>query len=427
MQTAQIKEIVPKSKVDAELEIPGSKSYTNRALMIAALAEGPSRLEKFLSSDDTDHMMRALSKFGVGIELADGAVLVTPAQRLSYSGNIFVGDAGTAMRFLTGFCCLNSGEVALLGDEKMHQRPIEDLVSALKPLINGSIEAIGENSKGEKCPPVMIKSNWFKGGRTTLKGDTSSQYLSSILMIAPYASSDVEIKVVNELTSKPYVDMTIDIIQQFRVNVERDGYERFFVKAGQRYHGRDYQIEGDASSASYFFAAAAITGGRVKVGNVNPNSVQGDMRFVDVLERMGCTITRGKDYVEVVGPQQLQPVDEVDMNSMPDTVQTLAVLAATAQGITVIRGIGNLKEKETDRIKALEAELAKVGIIAVATENSLTIHGGTPHGAAIAAYGDHRMAMSFSVLGLRVPEISILDPSCVSKSLPTFYQLFDRL
>lgn len=427
MQAVQIKEILPKSKVDAELEIPGSKSYTNRALLIAALAEGPSGLEKFLSSEDTEYMMAALKKFGAGIEQAEGSLLITPAQRLNYSGDIFVGNAGTAMRFLAGFCCLNSGEVTLLGDERMRQRPIGDLVSALKPLIKGSIEAVGENVKGEKCPPVMIKSDWFKGGRTTLKGDTSSQYLSSILMVAPCASSDVEVRIATELTSKPYVDMTIDIMRQFRVNVEREGYETFLVKAGQKYHGRDYQIEGDASSASYFFAAAAITGGRVKVGNVNPNSVQGDMRFVDVLERMGCTITRGKDYVEVVGPETLQPPGEVDMNSMPDTAQTLAILAAVTKGTTVIKGIGNLREKETDRIKALETELAKVGITAVATENSLTIHGGTPHGAAIATFDDHRTAMSFSVLGLKVPGISILDPSCISKSFPTFYEMFEKL
>lgn len=421
------KEIQLKSKINAEVEIPGSKSYTNRALIIATLANESSKLTNASLSDDARSMIDGLQMFGVEIKEDGTTLLVTPPEKLHYDGEIDVGGAGTTMRFLTGFCSLGFGNVKLVGDDVMHTRPIDDLVESLHNLIGGSIKAESINANGRGCPPVSINSNGLVGGTTNLKGDTSSQYLTSILMVSPYASKDVEIQIIGDLTSKPYADITIDVMKQFGINVERKEYKRFFVGAGQKYAGRPYQIEFDASNSSYFLAAAAITGGRVKVRNINPYSVQGDIHFPDLLDKMGCKVNWGSDYVEVTGPEKLRAIEEINMNSMQDTVQTLAVLAAVAEGTTVITGIGNLRVKETERIEALEAGLAGVGIRTESTEDSLTIYGGKPHGAQIETRGDHRMAMSFSDLGLKIPGIIIDDPDCVSKSYPTFYKDFDRL
>lgn len=420
------KEINPKLKINAEVEIPGSKSYTNRALLISALADGNSELSNVLFSDDTKFMIEALKKFGVAIERRGKTLEIKPKKNLYYDGKIFVGNAGTAMRFLTGFCALGFGAVELCGSERMNQRPIGDLVSALNNLIEGVIETKSINAAGERCPPVLIKSKKFNGGKTRLKGNTSSQYLSSILMVAPYAENDTEIETTGELTSKPYADMTIDIMGEFGVEVKNNDYKNFFVKAGQKYKGRNYRIECDASNISYFIAAAAISAGRVKVKNINPYSIQGDIHFLDLLEKMGCKIFKGEYFIEAVGPQKLKSI-EADMNAMPDTAQTLAVLASVADGTTKIYGIGNLREKETDRINALEAELGKVGIKTESTKDSLTVYGGNPHKAEIETYNDHRMAMSFSVLGLKIPGIKIKSPGCVSKSFPEFYEIFDGL
>lgn len=420
------KEIKTIEHLDVEIEIPGSKSYSNRALVIAALAKGKSRLENILFSEDTDVMIKALKSFGAKIEGKGNIIELTPAKKMSFDGRVFVAGAGTTTRFLTALCCLGIGKVELYGIERMHQRPIEDLVEALKPLIEGNVNAKTVNAEGKKCPPVEINSKALKGGKISLRGDTSSQYLSAILMVAPYAQKDIEIEIIGELTSKSYVDITIDIMASFGVAVENHEYKKFIVKAGQQYRGRDYHIESDASTASYFLAAAAIAGGTVKVKNVNPNSVQGDIHFIDVLENMGCQVEKGTNFLEVTGPKKLKAL-KVDMNKMPDTVQTLAVLAAVAEGKTVITNIGNLRVKETDRINAVETELNKVGIKAESTEDSLTIQGGQPHGALINTYNDHRMAMSFAVLGLKVPGIKIENPECVSKSFPNFFEKLEEL
>ncbi len=422
----EVRAIQLRDKIDAELTIPGSKSYANRALIIAALTGGTTELTKVPTCDDTKYMIKALKLLGVRVdEVSSNHLKLTPPENLHYDGELFVGGAGTTMRFLTSLCCLGVGNILLSGNERMCQRPIEDLLEALEPNIDGTIEAQNKAKNGERCPPLKIKSNGLKGGEINLKGDTSSQYLTSILLSAPYANSPVSIKIVGDLTSKSYADITIDVMKQFGVIVENKKYLEFTVPK-QNYTAREYEIESDASGVSYFLAAAAITGGRIKINGVNPNSAQGDIRFIDLLEKMGCKIEKGKDFLYLEGPEKLKGI-EADMNSMPDTAQTLAVIAALAEGETKIIGIGNLRVKETDRIAAIKNELGKVGIESEAGEDFIIIKGGSPKGAQIATYDDHRMAMSFSVLGLVVPKIKIENPECVSKSFPEFYELFDNL
>ncbi len=422
----QAKEIKPLDNIDTGIKIPGSKSYSNRALVVAALAKGETTLENLLDCEDTQVMIEALKKMGIQVEKQKKAIVINPIEKLRYDGEIFVAGAGTTTRFLTALCVLGVGKIKLHGIERMHQRPIEDLVEALKPIIDGNIEAETVNAQGKKCPPVLIDSKALKGGKTSLKGNTSSQYLSALLMVSPRAESNVEIEILGELTSKPYVDITLDVMKQFGVEVDNQDYKKFVVKTGQNYQGRSYRVESDASSMSYFLAAAAITGGKIKIDGANSKSVQGDIHFIDVLEMMGCKIEKGEDFLEIQGPEKLKAI-EVDLNNMPDTAQTLAVLAAVADGTTKITGIATLKVKETDRIKALETELGKVGIKAEAGTDSLIIHGGQPSGTTIATYNDHRMAMSFSVLGLKVSGIKIENPECVSKSFPNFFEKLEGL
>jgi 3-phosphoshikimate 1-carboxyvinyltransferase len=328
---------------------------------------------------------------------------------------IFLGNSGTAMRFLTTFAGLAPGRTVLNGDERMNERPIQDLLDGLRGL---GVKAYSRYDTGS--PPVVIEGGTIIGGKTTLRGGKSSQYLTSIMLCAPYAERDIEIDVVDELTSRPYIDMTIDIMREFDVHVEKDGYKRFIIRRGQRYHHREYSIEGDASNASYFFAAAAVTGGRVKVTNLNPFSAQGDIHLLDILEKIGCKVIRDNDYIEVIGGK-LKGIT-VDMNSMPDMVQTLAVISLFAEGETRITNISNLRIKETDRIKALSAELIKVGGIVEELEDGISIIPSSLHGAEIKTYNDHRMAMSFSIIGLKVPGIKIDNPECVSKSFPDFFE-----
>ncbi len=409
-------EIKPIDNLNATIIAPSSKSYTNRSLIIVALAEGKSKIKNPLVSDDTRHMINALSDFGVMVK-KDNTLIVegTNGRIKSPQKEIFLGNSGTAMRFLTTFAALAPGRTVLNGNERMRERPIQDLLDGLRGI---GVKAYSKYDTG--CPPVVIEGETMIGGRTTLRGDKSSQYFTSIMLCAPYAERDIEIDVIGELTSKPYIDMTIDMMKEFGVDVEKDGYKRFTIRRGQRYHHREYRIEGDASNASYFFAAAAVTGGRVKVTNLNPSSAQGDIRFLDILEKMGCKVIRGKDHIEVIGGK-LKGIT-IDMNSMPDMVQTLAVISLFAEGKTEITNISNLRIKETDRIKALSAELAKAGGLVEESEDGISIIPSSLHGTEVKTYDDHRMAMSFSIIGLKVPGIKIRNPECVSKSFPDFFE-----
>jgi 3-phosphoshikimate 1-carboxyvinyltransferase len=409
-------EIQPVEKVSDTVTVPGSKSYTNRALLIAALADGVSRLEKPLVSDDTKFMIRALKGFGIKVEEEPNAFIVSgkAGKLVTPKEDIFVGNAGTAMRFLTTFAALVKGKVHLDGDERMRERPLADLLVCLGQM---GVKAIPVYHNG--CPPIDIEGEGVPGGEVTLLGNKSSQYLTSLLLSAPYFNSDTSILIEGDLTSKSYADITLDIMQTFGVTAENDSYQKFSVQAGQIYKSQTYKVEGDWSSASYFLAAAAVTGGDITLSGVNPDSVQGDAQFPAVLEKMGCKVKKTADSLQLIG-SSLKGIT-INMNNMPDAVQTLAVIALFAKGETVIEGIGNLRIKETNRIEALANELGRLGAEVEAGEDFLIIKPGEYQGAEIETYNDHRMAMSFAVAGLKIPGVKIKNPKCVEKSFPDFF------
>lgn len=415
-------EITPLAHCDSVITIPGSKSYTHRALIISALAEGESVLINALQSEDTAYTIQGLEKLGVQVFWKGNLLHVQGEGGRLKAGEerIFAGNSGTSMRFLTALAALKNGCTLLDGSERMRNRPIEDLLEGLRAL---GVRAYSKEGNG--CPPVVIESQDLKGGTAKIRGEESSQFLSGILMVAPYACRDVLVEVMGNLASKPYVDITRHVMSAFGVEVQSEGYHSFFVRSGQRYLPQVYRIEGDASHASYFFSAAAMTQGKVRVENFYPNSVQGDAGFLNILERMGCDVLRGDGWAEVRG-KELQRI-EIEMNAMPDLVPTLAVTAAFAKGKTIIQNIGHLRFKESDRIRALAGELVKMGIRVEEGEGYLKIEGGRPHGAEIETYNDHRIAMSFAVAGLAVPGIKIQGEQCVDKSFPGYWETLQRL
>ena len=410
--------------LNATVRVPGSKSLTNRALLIAALANGTTRLTNTLFSDDSRYFANALRTLGFEIQLNDTKQEMTvtglggkiPASK----AEIFIGNSGTSIRFLSAFLTLGSGEYVLDGEPRMRERPMGDLVDALKQL--------GANLSTENnCPPVQIDASGLSGGRTTIAGNISSQFLSALLMVAPYAQSDIEISLSTELNSKPYVDMTIAIMKEFGVEIEREGYERFFIHPSRYTPLSTYAIESDASAASYFFAAPAICGGTVRVENISRNSVQGDIAFLDVLSQMGCDVVEGDTYIDVTGASSLQGVD-VDMRDIPDTAQTLAAIAPFADSPTRIRGIASARVKETDRISATCTELKRLGVQVEEHEDGMTIYPCKMFKpSSVQTYNDHRMAMSFALIGLRFDGVTIENPSCVSKTFPNYFDVLESL
>jgi 3-phosphoshikimate 1-carboxyvinyltransferase len=406
--------------IDAIVSVPGSKSLTNRALVVASLAEGKSRLSNVLHSDDTRYMMSHLRTLGVALQATDDEVEIE-----GLGGNfhpvqaaLFCGNAGTTVRFLTAFCALVPGAQVVTGDRRMQTRPIRDLVDALTALGVG-IECVNG------CPPVTVKSAVLPGGRVQVQANLSSQYLSAILMVAPYAQQPIGIEAAGAMVSETYIELTLEVMAAFGVAVDRPDQRHFHIPQ-QRYQGRHFAIEGDATSAGYWWALAALTASRVTVKNIQPSSHQGDIELLPILERMGCAITR-QQGVTVQGPGRLKSPGVVDMNRLPDGVMTLAVLAALAQGETRIVNVANLRVKESDRLAALVAELRRIGIEAEELPDGIRIRGGEPHSADIETYADHRMAMSFAMLGARVPGIRIGTPECVSKSYPTFFEELQAL
>ena len=412
--------IKTKKFVNAVIEAPSSKSYTQRALIIAALADGKSVIKSPLFSDDTNYMISALRQFGIRIEKKEDNIVVhgTNGKLKKTKNKIFVGNAGTTMRFITTFASLSEGESKITGDKRMQQRPIKDLLDALHQLGVRS-----ESNNG--FPPIKMYGSSFNGGNIKLKGDISSQYLSSILMCAPYAKNNVTINIVGNLASKPYVDITLDVMKNFGIVVKNLNYKKFIIKNSKKYKAKNYKIEGDASSASYFFAAAAIAKGKIMVKNINPNSKQGDIKFVDMLKKMGCGVKKGKGFIQVEG-HKLKGID-ADMNGMPDVVPTLAVTSLFADSTTTIRNVPNLRFKETDRLKALSFELRKIGADVEEMQDGLKIKRKRLQKAIIETYDDHRMAMSFAIAGLAINGIRIKNPACVNKSFPDFWNKFKEL
>jgi 3-phosphoshikimate 1-carboxyvinyltransferase len=421
--------MIPVSRpIDAVVPVPGSKSITNRALLIAGLAGGASTLRGMLFSDDTRYMAEALTGLGLTVETdhstelarvvgGDGAF---PRDR----ADLFVGNSGTTMRFITAALAVGNGAYRVDGVPRMRSRPIGPLLRALNQLGSDA-----RSEAGNDCPPVVMSANGLRGGRCAMDGSQSSQFFSGLLMAAPYADRDVEISVEGELVSKPYMEITAAVMDAFGVvaELDRETWRTFRVAAGQRYAGRDYRIEPDASNASYFFAAAAVTGGRVRVEGLGASSTQGDLEFVHALERMGATISISGDATEVTGPPggALRGI-EVDMNAFSDTAQTLAAIAPFADGPTTIRGIAHNRHKETDRIADLATELRRIGQRVDEHEDGLTIVPRPVTPAQIHTYDDHRMAMSFAITGLRADGIEILDPGCTAKTFPDFFARLDR-
>lgn len=412
-------EIVPTSHLAVTHAVPGSKSYTNRALTIAALANGTCTLHGALESDDTQVARAALKQLGITVEQADTTFVVhgrhgtfvDPQQPL------FLGNSGTATRFFTAMLTLTDFPCTVTGNARMQERPIADLLHALNQL-GAQVTSVHNNG----CPPVSLAGQRLQGGTATISGAISSQFLSALLMVAPYAQQDVTLLVQDTLVSVPYVDLTLDIMARFGVHVDNDAYRRFFIPGRQSYQAQEYLVEGDASSATYFWGLAALLGQQMCVTNVPSTSAQGDVRFLDVLARMGCTVSQG-EQLTVTGPAQLQPLGVIDLNALPDAAMTVAVLAAFCRGETRICNVANLRVKETDRLHALATELRKLGATVTEFADGLDINGNPEalHGADIATYDDHRMAMCFGMAGARLAGIRIQEPGCVSKTYPGYW------
>lgn len=410
--------------LSATVRVPGSKSLTNRALLIASLANGKTRLTNALFSDDSCYFARALQTLGFDVQLDESKnemIVIGQGGKIPAKyAELFIGNAGTAARFLSAFVALGRGQYILDGDSRMRERPIQDLIDALQQL---GVELKSTNG----CPPVEIFAKGLAGGKTKVAGNVSSQFLSALLMVAPYAGSPIEIEVTTELNSKPYIDMTISIMQDSGVQVERQGYKRFIIHPSFYLPLTNYQIESDASAASYFFAAPAICGGTIRVENISRTSKQGDIAFLDVLQQMGCRIEEGDHFIGISGPETLSGID-VDMRDIPDTAQTLAAIAPFASSPSRIRGIASARVKETDRVHATCTELTRLGVRVEEHEDGMTIYPCDEiRPAAIQTYNDHRMAMAFSLIGLRVPGITITNPSSVSKTFPNFFEVLDCL
>lgn len=418
-------EIIPAGQpIRASVRPPGSKSLTNRALICAALAAGDSNLTGALDSEDTQVMIASLRALGIHVDAKDEGRMLhvrgCGGKLPKREADLFVENSGTSMRFLTALATLGKGTYRLDGIARMRERPLADLSEALEQLgANIHLSPTG-------CPPVEVEANGLQGGKVKIRGDISSQFLSALMMAAPYAEADVSIEILGTLVSVPYVEMTQAVMESFGAQLEGDNEHRnITVRCDARYQGIDYSIEPDASAASYFFAAAAITGGEVIVEGLHRNSLQGDVAFCDCLAQMGCNVEYSENSIRVVGGK-LKGID-VDMNAISDTMQTLAVVALFAEGQTRIRNVAHVRHKETDRIEAVANELRKLNAEVEESQEGLLIKPGELRPAQIATYNDHRMAMSFSLAGLRQPGIEILNPQCVNKTYPNYFSDLESL
>jgi 3-phosphoshikimate 1-carboxyvinyltransferase len=416
--------IEPRGPVRGSIRPPGSKSITNRALVCAALAEGESLLMGAPESEDTDVMMKALGRLGIVVQHDPAAATVRVAgcggQLPAREADLYVANSGTTARFLTAVCALGQGTYRLDGTPRMRERPIADLLGAL-----GQLGADAVSERGNGCLPVIVRGRGLRGGWATLAGNVSSQFLSALLMAAPYADADVELTLRGDLISWPYVGTTLAVMASFGVTVRTPQPLHFVIAAPQHYQARSYAIEPDASAASYFFAAAAITRGEVTVEGLSRGGLQGDVAFCDCLRQMGCEVRNAADRITMLG-RPLRGID-ADLSAMSDTAPTLAAVALFAEGPTTIRGVAHIRHKESDRIHALATELRKLGATVDERPDGLEIIPGPLHGAEIDTYDDHRMAMSLALVGLAVPGVVIRNPACVAKTYPHFFRDLEKL
>jgi 3-phosphoshikimate 1-carboxyvinyltransferase len=427
-----MKEIIPAKSVFGIVTAPPSKAHTLRAIIIASLAKGKTVIKNGLIAEDQEYAMKAMTQFGAKINVNKDEneieIIGVDGKPFASKEDIFIGNSGLTIRFLVSIAGLAQGEeyVTLDGVERMRTgRPIQDLLDALKQL---GVEAVSINGNG--CPPIKVKSNSFEGGKTLLAGDKSSQYFSSILVAAPYAKKEVEIETVGTLSSKPYIEVTLESMKDFGVIAYHNNYKKFFIKSNQRYVGKEINIEGDFSNAAYFFAAAAIMGGEVMVRGLNRESKQGDKFFIDALEKMGCKVVWDKDTVTFTGTNSLKGIGEIEMNDYPDIVMPVAVVAAFAKGDTKITNVEHLRIKESDRLTVTVNALKQLGVDAEAGKDYLLVKGDPSrplHGAVINSQNDHRIAMSFTVAGLKVSGVSIENERAVDKSFPDFYEQIEKI
>jgi 3-phosphoshikimate 1-carboxyvinyltransferase len=422
-------EIKLAGRIEAKICAPGSKSYTQRAIIIASLAEGESRLSNILVSEDTTYLMEALSNLGASIRKTENSgaeelLIKGTAGRVAKSSSaLHLGNNGTAMRFLTTLTALGEGRYYLSGEPRLCERPVSALIEALQTL---GVDAKSEHSNG--CPPIIIHANGLEGGKVRLKDIESSQFVSSLLIAAPYARKDLELILEGNTVSAPYIEMTVEVMKRFGAEVVSESGLRYFVRNGKKYKGTYYQIEGDFSSASYFFLAAALCGGRIRVSNLNAYSKQGDRGVLDILVNLGCSILQGDNWMELQGGILRSGDLVIDMGNMPDMVPTVSVMAAFRKGRTRITNAAHLRIKESNRLEAMIHELHKIGASAEETPDGLIVDGGCElHGAEIETYNDHRIAMSFAVAGLVVPGMKIRNKECVSKSFPRFWEELDNI
>jgi 3-phosphoshikimate 1-carboxyvinyltransferase len=411
--------------VDATVRVPGSKSVTNRALIVAALSNGTTTLQNPLFSDDSYWLMSALVSLGFDVDADHAKSEVRIGGRgggiPSSEAEVYVGNAGTAARFLPPFLALGNGEYRLDGTARMRERPVEDLVEALRGL-GGEIRYAAV----EGYFPLLVSGRGLRGGTIEVAGDKSSQFLSGLLMAAPYSDKEIQLKVKGTLVSRPYIGITLGVMKAFGVSVEVDGHQGLYTVPSGIYEGRNYEIEPDASAASYFMAAAAVTGGRVMIPGLGENTSQGDMQFLDVLKQMGCEVEVATDRVVVRGPQRLRGVS-MDMNDFSDTMMTLAAIAPFAEGETEITNVEHTRHQETDRVSAVATELRRLGVTVDEQRDSLRIIPTTVKPALVRTYGDHRMAMAFAVTGLIAPGVRIADPVCVTKTFPEYFRVLESL
>lgn len=413
-------------QVTGRVTLPGSKSMTHRALVAAGLAGGGSTLRGALLCEDTELTMGGLRRLGVGVEPAGDLVRVTGAGAAIAAGGtggvLDLGNSGTSYRFMLPLAALGRGAYRLQGTPRMHGRPVGALVEALRAL-GAEVDYL----EAEGFPPVEVKARGLAGGRVRIAGDTSSQFVSALLLAGPFCKRDLEVEVTGSLVSGPYVDMTLDVMGRFGITVERRGYAFFRVQAGQTYVPRDLLVEGDVSSASYFWAAAAVTGGEIATENIDAGKTrQGDIGLLDILDAMGCDVSRGPGGVRVRGGE-LRGI-EADLSAMPDMVPTLAAVALFARGRTAIRNVPHLRYKESDRLGAVALCWRRLGADVRELPDGLVIEGRAPlNGAVLDPQNDHRMAMSIAVVGLKVPGVVLENRECVAKSFPTFWDLWGRL
>ena len=409
-------------KTSSTVCVPGSKSLTQRALVAAALAQGNSFISNALIAQDSLHLIEGLRALGAQIVSAEGGFFIsgTAGKIINDGKELFLGNNGTAMRFLTAVVCLGKGQYVLTGEKRLLERPVGALVGALQNM--GA-----DISTRNNCPPVKINANGLTGGKITLRDIESSQYVSALLLCAPYMPKGMNLILRGVVVSTPYIDLTIAVMNDFGAKIIKTGENEYHVTAGKIYQGREYSVEGDASSASYFFLAAALLKKTIRVVGINRQSKQGDIRLLDVLEELGCKVRSEESWVEVTGNKLAEGDFTFDLNDMPDMVPTLAVLAAFREGQTVISNVAHLRIKESNRLAALVAELNRTGIEAQEMPEALVIQGGKMRPAKIETYNDHRMAMSFAIAGLVVRGIEIGDKKCVDKSFPAFWKELEKI